>query len=58
MKNLSKDDILINQWVVTPLAYRDVSTLDIDLSAIDESNNLYRDLISLSDYYESARLNL
>lgn len=55
MKNLTKDDILINQWVVTPLAYRDVSTLDIDLSAIDESNNLYRDLISLSDYYESAK---
>ena len=55
MKNLTKDDILINQWLVTPLAFRDVSTLDIDLSAIDESNNLYRDLIRLSDYYEQAK---
>ena len=55
MKNLNKEDILIANWVVTPLAYRDVSTLDVDLSAIDESNNLYRDLIRLVDYYESAK---
>ena len=55
MKTLQKEDVLISSWLTTPLAYRDVSTLDVDLSAIDESNNLYRDLIRLSEYYKQAK---
>ncbi len=55
MRNLDVHDIVITSCAVTPLAFRDFSTLEQDMSAIDEVNNLYRNLIRLVDYHQTNK---
>lgn len=57
MKSLTLDDVLMWKYAVTPLAFRDFSTLDMNASAVDEANNLYRDLIRLVSYQQENKNN-
>ena len=55
MKQLTKNDMFVNKWLICPLAYRDISSVNVDITAIDELNYLYRGLISKTQYYEMKK---
>lgn len=55
MKKLTKEDIFVSRWLICPLAYRDISSVNVEITAIDELNILYQELISKVQYFEMRK---